>query len=183
MGPNLKLPPSFHSSNVYKSSCDTSHFLYQKQTWKKRRRKNLSQSNPYTCTCHSLSVSFQYIKSIKENKVLAETEAEYLFLVLKQFKWDKRPLVLETKMGLKANMFMFLLLFSWLCSATASVTYDSRAILINGKRRILISGSIHYPRSTPEVLPIMPLWFTGFLLFVSCLTIGLLMVVIVVLAF
>lgn len=32
-----------------------------------------------------------------------------------------------------------------------SVSYDSRAITINGKRRILISGSIHYPRSTPEV--------------------------------
>jgi hypothetical protein len=33
-----------------------------------------------------------------------------------------------------------------------SVTYDRKAILINGQRRILISGSIHYPRSTPEVL-------------------------------
>ena len=32
-----------------------------------------------------------------------------------------------------------------------SVTYDSKAIVINGQRRILISGSIHYPRSTPEV--------------------------------
>ncbi|PIN16631.1 Beta-galactosidase [Handroanthus impetiginosus] len=32
-----------------------------------------------------------------------------------------------------------------------SVTYDRRAIVINGQRRILISGSIHYPRSTPEM--------------------------------
>ncbi|XAR73820.1 Beta-galactosidase [Bertholletia excelsa] len=32
-----------------------------------------------------------------------------------------------------------------------SVTYDRKAIVINGKRRILISGSIHYPRSTPEM--------------------------------
>ncbi|XP_057975801.1 beta-galactosidase 3-like [Malania oleifera] len=31
------------------------------------------------------------------------------------------------------------------------VTYDRKAILINGKRRILISGSIHYPRSTPDM--------------------------------
>ncbi|CAM8915603.1 unnamed protein product [Rhodiola kirilowii] len=31
------------------------------------------------------------------------------------------------------------------------VTYDSKAIVINGQRRILISGSIHYPRSTPEM--------------------------------
>lgn len=32
-----------------------------------------------------------------------------------------------------------------------TVTYDKKAILINGQRRILISGSIHYPRSTPDV--------------------------------
>ncbi|XP_059623550.1 beta-galactosidase 3-like [Cornus florida] len=32
-----------------------------------------------------------------------------------------------------------------------SVTYDKKAIVINGQRRILISGSIHYPRSTPEM--------------------------------
>lgn len=31
------------------------------------------------------------------------------------------------------------------------VTYDSKAIVINGQRRILISGSIHYPRSTPDM--------------------------------
>ncbi|KAI8553539.1 hypothetical protein RHMOL_Rhmol05G0024000 [Rhododendron molle] len=43
-------------------------------------------------------------------------------------------------------------LFLWVCSSsvTASVTYDGKSILINGQRRILISGSIHYPRSTPE---------------------------------
>ncbi|KAJ6805028.1 beta-galactosidase isoform X2 [Iris pallida] len=37
--------------------------------------------------------------------------------------------------------------------ATASVSYDHRAIIVNGQRRILISGSIHYPRSTPEMWP------------------------------
>ncbi|KAJ1400667.1 Glycoside hydrolase, family 35 [Sesbania bispinosa] len=36
---------------------------------------------------------------------------------------------------------------------TASVTYDHKAILVNGQRRILISGSIHYPRSTPQMWP------------------------------
>ncbi|KAH7657473.1 Beta-galactosidase protein [Dioscorea alata] len=35
----------------------------------------------------------------------------------------------------------------------ASVSYDHRAVIVNGKRRILISGSIHYPRSTPEMWP------------------------------
>lgn len=32
-----------------------------------------------------------------------------------------------------------------------NVTYDHRAVVIDGKRRVLMSGSIHYPRSTPEV--------------------------------
>ncbi|KAI3798858.1 hypothetical protein L1987_34142 [Smallanthus sonchifolius] len=34
---------------------------------------------------------------------------------------------------------------------SCTVTYDSKAIVVNGRRRILISGSIHYPRSTPEM--------------------------------
>lgn len=57
-------------------------------------------------------------------------------------------------MGLKLamwNVFVLLVLSSWICNVSASVSYDSRAITINGERRILISGSIHYPRSTPEV--------------------------------
>ncbi|CAL0313126.1 unnamed protein product [Lupinus luteus] len=33
----------------------------------------------------------------------------------------------------------------------SSVTYDRKAIIINGQRRILFSGSIHYPRSTPDM--------------------------------
>ncbi|KAI9180535.1 hypothetical protein LWI28_005810 [Acer negundo] len=31
------------------------------------------------------------------------------------------------------------------------VKYDNKALIINGHRRILFSGSIHYPRSTPEM--------------------------------
>nr|P45582.1 RecName: Full=Beta-galactosidase; Short=Lactase; Flags: Precursor [Asparagus officinalis]CAA54525.1 beta-galactosidase [Asparagus officinalis] len=38
-------------------------------------------------------------------------------------------------------------------AVTASVTYDHKSVIINGQRRILISGSIHYPRSTPEMWP------------------------------
>ncbi|CAJ1941689.1 unnamed protein product [Sphenostylis stenocarpa] len=49
--------------------------------------------------------------------------------------------------------FYTLLLFLWVSTVTASVTYDHKAILVNGQRRILISGSIHYPRSTPEMWP------------------------------
>nr|GMD33748.1 beta-galactosidase-like isoform X2 [Ipomoea batatas] len=42
---------------------------------------------------------------------------------------------------------------SWFCCGNASVSYDRNAIIVNGQRKILISGSIHYPRSTPEMWP------------------------------
>ncbi|XP_078448276.1 beta-galactosidase 11-like [Wolffia australiana] len=35
----------------------------------------------------------------------------------------------------------------------SSVEYDGRSLIINGKRQLLFSGSIHYPRSTPEMWP------------------------------
>uniref|UniRef100_A0A5B7A327 Beta-galactosidase n=2 Tax=Davidia involucrata TaxID=16924 RepID=A0A5B7A327_DAVIN len=55
---------------------------------------------------------------------------------------------------MRIKVVLLIVLFSWVCSSvTASVSYDDRAIIINGKRRILISGSIHYPRSTPEMWP------------------------------
>ncbi|KAK3436282.1 hypothetical protein EUGRSUZ_C00898 [Eucalyptus grandis] len=67
----------------------------------------------------------------------------------------------QTLRGAKSVMaVMLLLLLSWdSCSSSssssvaASVTYDHRALIVNGKRRILISGSIHYPRSTPGMWP------------------------------
>ncbi|CAA0833835.1 Beta-galactosidase 3 [Striga hermonthica] len=31
------------------------------------------------------------------------------------------------------------------------VSYDRKSLIINGRRRIIVSGSIHYPRSTPEM--------------------------------
>ncbi|KAF3773802.1 Beta-galactosidase 7 [Nymphaea thermarum] len=33
------------------------------------------------------------------------------------------------------------------------VSHDGRSLLLDGRRRIIISGSIHYPRSTPEMWP------------------------------
>ncbi|KAK1360563.1 hypothetical protein POM88_045037 [Heracleum sosnowskyi] len=36
---------------------------------------------------------------------------------------------------------------------SVKVTYDHKALIIDGKRRILQSGSVHYPRTTPEVWP------------------------------
>ncbi|KAG0477576.1 hypothetical protein HPP92_012295 [Vanilla planifolia] len=40
-----------------------------------------------------------------------------------------------------------------LFSLAANVTYDHRALVVDGQRKVLISGSIHYPRSTPEMWP------------------------------
>ncbi|XP_068664980.1 beta-galactosidase 13-like [Aristolochia californica] len=35
----------------------------------------------------------------------------------------------------------------------AGVTYDGRSLIVNGRRELVFSGSIHYPRSTPEQWP------------------------------
>ncbi|XAR73230.1 Beta-galactosidase [Bertholletia excelsa] len=53
------------------------------------------------------------------------------------------------------NLLLVLGFLSWVCSSsvTASVSYDDKAFIINGQRKILFSGSIHYPRSTPEMWP------------------------------
>ncbi|XP_019173472.1 PREDICTED: beta-galactosidase-like [Ipomoea nil] len=62
-------------------------------------------------------------------------------------------------MGIKKVRNHFLVLFVLVlsslafCSVRGSVSYDGRSFIINGKRRILISGSIHYPRSTPQMWP------------------------------
>jgi hypothetical protein len=34
-----------------------------------------------------------------------------------------------------------------------NISYDDHAILINGKRQLLIAGAIHYPRSSPGMWP------------------------------
>ncbi|XP_059462503.1 beta-galactosidase 15-like [Corylus avellana] len=44
-------------------------------------------------------------------------------------------------------------LFITLPSFALNVSHDGRAITIDGERRILLSGSIHYPRSTPGMWP------------------------------
>ncbi|KAJ3707737.1 hypothetical protein LUZ61_011442 [Rhynchospora tenuis] len=65
-------------------------------------------------------------------------------------------------MGLKVNGVVFLVLTMWVLVVVSreskavnnrSVTYDGRALIIDGMRRVLFSGSIHYPRSTPEMWP------------------------------
>ncbi|XP_071707113.1 beta-galactosidase 3-like [Rutidosis leptorrhynchoides] len=50
------------------------------------------------------------------------------------------------------RVLLFFIAFQLGCQQiSCTVTYDGKALIINGQRRILISGSIHYPRSTPEM--------------------------------
>jgi hypothetical protein len=46
---------------------------------------------------------------------------------------------------------LLLLLLLPSLDAASNVTYDHRSLIIDGRRRLLISTSIHYPRSVPEV--------------------------------
>ncbi|KAG8385614.1 hypothetical protein BUALT_Bualt03G0063400 [Buddleja alternifolia] len=62
---------------------------------------------------------------------------------------------METNKMLRIIFLVILLFQDNVClrAASTSVTYDSKALVIDGKRRILQSGSVHYPRTTPEVWP------------------------------
>lgn len=59
---------------------------------------------------------------------------------------------METNSVSKMVMILYIFLIMACNVIDCSVTYDKKAIVIDGQRRILLSGSIHYPRSTPEVL-------------------------------
>ncbi|XP_078447320.1 beta-galactosidase 6-like isoform X2 [Wolffia australiana] len=37
--------------------------------------------------------------------------------------------------------------------ASGNVTYDGRSLIVGGEKKIVFSGSVHYPRSTPEMWP------------------------------
>ncbi|KAL5555224.1 hypothetical protein UlMin_037460 [Ulmus minor] len=48
---------------------------------------------------------------------------------------------------------LLLLLSSTSCLGEGNVTYDHRSLIINGRRQLLISAAIHYPRSVPAMWP------------------------------
>ncbi|KAJ0094199.1 hypothetical protein Patl1_15485 [Pistacia atlantica] len=49
-------------------------------------------------------------------------------------------------------LFFFFSTFFTFCLA-GNVTFDKRSLIINGQRKLLISASIHYPRSVPAMWP------------------------------
>lgn len=61
---------------------------------------------------------------------------------------------MEKKHFVEVVLLCVILVFEGHCTQRVlctSVTYDGKALVINGRRRILQSGSIHYPRTMPEV--------------------------------
>jgi hypothetical protein len=64
------------------------------------------------------------------------------------------PLLLASSAMMMTSSILLLISAFFLFSLPAfalNVSHDGRAITIDGERRILFSGSIHYPRSTPGV--------------------------------
>ncbi|XP_028767391.1 beta-galactosidase 15-like [Neltuma alba] len=57
--------------------------------------------------------------------------------------YSRLIVVEQVQMGLDWNLF--------LVAVSVNVSHDGRAIIIDGQRRIVISSSIHYPRSTPQM--------------------------------
>ncbi|KAF5190066.1 Beta-galactosidase [Thalictrum thalictroides] len=55
--------------------------------------------------------------------------------------------------GMYCSLSLIIVFLCYSCVSAINVTHDGRAIIIDGKRRVLISGSIHYPRSTSEMWP------------------------------
>ncbi|XP_038688652.1 beta-galactosidase 15-like, partial [Tripterygium wilfordii] len=58
---------------------------------------------------------------------------------------------MDSTKSLCALCLLILSLVTYACAT--QVSHDGRAITIDGQRRVLLSGSIHYPRSTPEMWP------------------------------
>ncbi|XP_058097474.1 beta-galactosidase 10 isoform X1 [Magnolia sinica] len=59
--------------------------------------------------------------------------------------------MVERKLCFLFSFFSFLLLSGF--SSAGNVTYDRRSLIINGQRKLLMSASIHYPRSVPGMWP------------------------------
>lgn len=69
---------------------------------------------------------------------------------------NKPNIYFEDSKMFKLQLFVLFLIATLACLSFytgVNVTYDSNAIIINGERRIIFSGSIHYPRSTEKMWP------------------------------
>jgi hypothetical protein len=106
-------------------------------------------SNTNTNTC-SVSISHSHHTLLKQN---ANTTTTYL---LKPQTHTHSTSHSHFKMNNLCSILWLLCLVSTSLTftfvyATGNVTYDGRSLIINGQRKLLISASIHYPRSVPAV--------------------------------
>uniref|UniRef100_A0A0A0LWG9 beta-galactosidase n=1 Tax=Cucumis sativus TaxID=3659 RepID=A0A0A0LWG9_CUCSA len=86
-----------------------------------------------SCICFSHSLSAHFKQEQERNRKKKKKSVPWLLM--------------------PKTVLLFLSLLTWVGSTIGAVTYDEKAIIINDQRRILISGSIHYPRSTPQMWP------------------------------
>ncbi|KAJ4717252.1 Beta-galactosidase [Melia azedarach] len=56
-------------------------------------------------------------------------------------------------MSFGGSLGLFLLCSCLAVAAAIKIEYDAKAIIIDGQRKVINAGSIHYPRSTPEMWP------------------------------
>lgn len=77
--------------------------------------------------------------------------------IIYQFSSENEKMVARARGGARLQcLSLFIVIHFLVVSANFfkpfNVSYDHRALIIDGQRRMLISGGIHYPRATPEVL-------------------------------
>lgn len=95
-----------------------------------------------------------YFPFVSDVLFYAKIECKVISTTKRQ-NWPKpRNQIVNKKktMGFMWKILLILVFLTFACSSVrATVSYDDKAFIINGRRKILISGSIHYPRSTPQV--------------------------------
>lgn len=117
--------------------------LYHYIQWS---HQHLVSDHPQKQCCVSL-INSLWAATIFNSKYIKDS----IFEALEDLSWVRK--MKETSSVSKQLMLLLLILSVFVVEIVNSTTvgYDKKAILINGQRRVLISGSIHYPRSTPDV--------------------------------
>lgn len=49
-------------------------------------------------------------------------------------------------------LIVLLFVFNLSLAMALQVSHDGRSLILDGERKIIVSGAIHYPRSTPEAI-------------------------------
>lgn len=114
-------------------------------------------------TCLSLS-SYSYLFFLYFNFTPFASKPFQLYVYIHR-RYNKNQLVscqvrsYETmKMSWSVAVTLMVVMMVVVSTGRANVSYDGRSLMIDGERKMLFSGSIHYPRSTPDVCIFFPLF-------------------------